>query len=422
MSRAPVFCFMKATILSFYGILFGITVIAQTSTELPPFPPTGEKDESVPAEPSDKEPSSKPDKPSDPVKKNIFTDPETGGTLMVISGSSPFALLIYEILENARSDTADKDENIQQLSGKNRLGRSISKAVLTPPFPETTNKPVEQLSKKKRKNNAERYYRARNGGILWVPEKGSEFYRYLEGLFPLANNEDGSRNPLSNGTDFYEIPFTTGSSNGSDGYWHYQYDLGGEGDDLVKSGSVPEGGNSWLALNMTTGQNQAYVIRFRWKVSCYEQNELRFLYNVNDEVETMSGYPDWSEFFGVLYHPQGSPMSHELKWVYEKYSHIVGGSDAVFLDGFRAAPFFWNAEPEITPFWSIDRTYVDLFWPVDVESDYQLESKSWSTLLWGVESGWNPVTSPVSLIGPYFKIRYPLDGNGMRWFRLKRID
>ncbi|MBC8245622.1 MAG: hypothetical protein H8E20_14660 [Verrucomicrobia bacterium] len=393
---------MKALILSFFGILYGITVIAQTNTGIPPFPTTREKDESVPTESTDQEPSSKPDKPSSSKKETMITDPVTGGVLWAPEKGSE----MYQYLKGLFVPK----------------GRLISKAVPTPPSPEITGTPSEQIRKKKSKNTAERYYKARNGGVLWVPEKGTEFYRYLEGLFAAENYEDGSRNPLSDGTDFYGIPFTTGSSNGSVGYWHYQYDLGGEGDDLVKSASIPEGGNSWLALNMTTGQNEAYAIRFKWKVSCYPLNELRFVYNVIHEEGAMSGYPDWDEFIGVIYHPQGSPMSHELQWVYEKNSHFVGGSDAGFLDGFKVVSLILDSEHKISYSWSIDRTYVDLFWPIDVEYDYQLESKSWSTLLWAVESAWNQVTTPVDGFGPFLKTRYYPDGDGMRWFRLKRID
>lgn len=389
---------MKVLIFLIFGFVYSVPVFSEP---LPPLPPAKKENEKVL---NRGEKSSAGSNKAVSTEKMVY-DSRTGGVFWRPKTNSDFFYYLKKLLRS------------------NEHGRDITKATPLPPVPPTKTVSSAGASKESIRSNSGRFLRLRNGGVLWLPNKNSEFYRYLEKLLAEDEFEDDSRNSLSVGLDYDGAPITTGSSNGSDGFWHYESEIGAEGNDLVKSGDIPEGGNSWLGLNVATGQGQAYAIKFNWKVSCHQQDELRFLYNDFFEVFAVSGHTIWKEFIGVLYHELGTPMNHSLRFVFEKNSHFEWGANSGFLDAFQTTPLVWGAELKLITHWSEDRSSVELFWPVDETSNYQLESKNWSSLQQAeVEPGWSPITTPVDVMGPFFKMSYTCGNEGMRWFRLRRID
>ena len=119
--------------------------------------------------------------------------------------------------------------------------------------------------------------------------------------------------------DATNLTWTTGGSAG----WTVQSSTTHDGVAALKSGAVGVGQQTWFQAT-TNGPGS---LMFWWKSSTSPANTLQFYINTQ-LVSQISGNAGWNQYVGYI----GTSNQVTLKWVYNKNSSAVSGSDAGWVD------------------------------------------------------------------------------------------
>jgi hypothetical protein len=130
--------------------------------------------------------------------------------------------------------------------------------------------------------------------------------------------------PFSAAVDAPGVPLTTGGG----AAWFGETNVTHDGVDAAQSGSISDGGLSWMEASVT-GPCQ---FSFWWKVSCEDAPEddnwdfLRLLVN-GEECARIDGEKDWQSLTLSL-----TNGVHTIRWEYCKDGVFASGSDAGWVD------------------------------------------------------------------------------------------
>ncbi|WP_245935045.1 T9SS-dependent choice-of-anchor J family protein [Breznakibacter xylanolyticus] len=125
---------------------------------------------------------------------------------------------------------------------------------------------------------------------------------------------------LCEAVDNCDLLFSTG------GYddWVAQTENSFDGVDVVRSGTIPSYSNSWIE----TSVEGFGVLSFYWNVLAYWNNQMQFY--IDGELQSTRYGSTTSSWDNLTYYLKGG--THTLRWVYQKNSSIVEGSDCGYLD------------------------------------------------------------------------------------------